>query len=197
MALQTSTHASLLARLAAGSDTQAWREFDERYRELVWRFARGRGLQPADADDVAQEVLHALSKRLPGFTYDPSKGRFRDYLKTSATHAVWRKLAELSGAPKAIGGEDEAFEVAVEDEAAEKTWEAEWRQYHLRLAMARIRAEFNGNDVTAFEMYAAENRAVTEVASSLGMSVDQVYQAKSRIMRRLKALIAEQTADEG
>ena len=76
-------------------------------------------------------------------------------------------------------------------------WEAEWRQYHLRLAMTRIRAEFNAQDVAAFEAYAAGDRAAADVASSLGLSVDQVYQAKSRILRRLKAVIAEQTADEG
>jgi RNA polymerase sigma-70 factor, ECF subfamily len=79
----------------------------------------------------------------------------------------------------------------------ERSWEAEWRQYHLRLAMARIRAEFNAQDVAAFEAYAAASQAAGEVASKLGLSVDQVYQAKSRILRRLKALIAEQTADEG
>jgi RNA polymerase sigma-70 factor (ECF subfamily) len=195
--LQTSTHASLLARLAGGSDTQAWREFDERYRELLWRFARSRGLQPADADDVAQDVLHALTKRLPKFEYDPAKGRFRDYLKTSAARAVWKKLAELSGVAKAAGGEEPTPDVAVIDDAVDRSWEAEWRQYHMRLAMSRIRSEFNAQDVAAFEMYAAGSEAAPAVAASLALSVDQVYQAKSRILRRLKAIIAEQTADEG
>jgi RNA polymerase sigma-70 factor (ECF subfamily) len=195
--LQTSTHASLLARLADGADTGAWREFDERYRELLWRFARSRGLQPADADDVAQEVLHALTKRLPTFAYDPAKGRFRDYLKTSAANGVWRKLRELGGAPLATGGDDSPPDVAVSDDGVERAWEAEWRQYHLRLAMARVRSEFSAQDVAAFEAYAAGSRAASDVAATLGLSVDQVYQAKSRILRRLKAVIAEQTADEG
>jgi RNA polymerase sigma factor (sigma-70 family) len=195
--LQTSTHASLLARIAAGSDTQAWREFDERYRELLWRFARNRGIQPVDADDVAQEVLHALTKRLPTFEYDPAKGRFRDYLKTAAANAVWRKLAEISGSPRVTGGDEPAPDVAVVDDVVERSWEAEWRQYHLRLAMNRIRGEFNAKDVAAFEMYAAESKDAKAVASHLDLSIDQVYQAKSRIMRRLKAIIAEQTADEG
>jgi RNA polymerase sigma-70 factor (ECF subfamily) len=89
------------------------------------------------------------------------------------------------------------IEVPIIDDTAEQAWEAEWRQYHLRLAMGRIRTEFNAKDVSAFEMYAAEGRDTSAVASTLGVSVDQVYQAKSRIMRRLKAIIAEQTADEG
>ena len=63
--------------------------------------------------------------------------------------------------------------------------------------MARIRGEFNAQDVAAFESYAAGDKSAAVVASGLGLSVDQVYQAKSRILRRLKALIAEQTADEG
>jgi RNA polymerase sigma-70 factor (ECF subfamily) len=197
VSFQTSTHASLLARLAAGQDSRAWREFDERYRVLLWRFARARGLQPADAEDVAQEVLHALTKRLPGFAYDPARGRFRDYLKTAAANAVWKKLGELAGTARAVGGSDAAPDVPVADDAVERSWEAEWRQYHMRLAMTRIRAEFNAQDVAAFEAYAAGDRAAAEVATSLGLSVDQVYQAKSRILRRLKEIIAEQTADEG
>lgn len=196
MPLQTSTHASLIARLADAADTRAWREFDERYRELLWRFARSRGLQPADADDVAQEVLHALTKRLPTFAYDPAKGRFRDYLKTAAVNAAWKKLRELRGVPDA-NAEGGSLEIAAVDDGVERAWETEWRQYHLRLAMTRVRAEFNAQDVAAFEAYAAGDRPAAEVASSLGLNVDQVYQAKSRILRRLKAVIAEQTADEG
>lgn len=197
MPLQTSTHASLLARIAGGSDSLAWREFDERYRELLWRFARSRGLQPADADDAVQEVLHALSKRLKDFEYDPAKGRFRDYLKTSANNSVWKKLRELSAAGRGSGGESSMPDVAVTDDLSEQLWETEWRQYHMRIAMTRVRVEFNTKDIAAFEMYAAEGRDVANVASQLGMSADQVYQAKSRIMKRLKAIIAEQTADEG
>ena len=66
MSAQLTTHTTLLARLAKGDDSSAWQEFNDRYGQLIRGFARRRGLQPADCDDVAQEVLLGLSKAMPG-----------------------------------------------------------------------------------------------------------------------------------
>jgi RNA polymerase sigma-70 factor, ECF subfamily len=67
----------------------------------------------------------------------------------------------------------------------------------LRQAMRLIAVEFNDADRKAFQRYAVEGREVRETATALGLSVDQVYQAKSRIMKRLSELIDEQVRDEG
>ena len=83
-----------------------------------------------------------------------------------------------------------------EDEA-EAAWEAEWRSYHLRLAMRTIRAEFSASDVAAFESYVGAGNAAEQAAADLGISVDRVYQAKSRILRRLGDVIAAQVEEEG
>ena len=82
------TRVSLLQRLAAGSGDVAWEEFHAQYGELVRAVARRRGLQPADCDDVLQEVLAKLTGTMPGFTYDPARGRFRGFLKTLVVHAI-------------------------------------------------------------------------------------------------------------
>lgn len=193
---QTTTHASLLARLSAGPDDAAWREFCDRYGELILNFGLSRGLQRADADDVMQEVLAALTRNMPGFTYDPARGRFRAYLKTVALRAILRRLRQKRPAG-ANDPADDALESAQADPEIEKRWDAEWRQYHLRLAMRTVRAEFGERDRAAFDLYVGEGREPAAVAAELGLSVDQVYQAKSRILRRLRALIALQTAEEG
>jgi RNA polymerase sigma-70 factor (ECF subfamily) len=193
---QTTTHITLLQRLSRGDDPEAWREFNARYGELIRSFARRRGLQASDCDDLVQEVLLALNGSMPAFQYDPARGRFRGYLKTIAVRCISRKLCQKRGAT----GQEQVENAAagdLADPAAEEHWEAEWRQYHLRTAMRTIRAEFNESDLAAFEAYAGHGRDAANVAASLGVSVDAVYQAKSRILKRLRDLIAQQAGEEG
>jgi RNA polymerase sigma-70 factor, ECF subfamily len=192
---QTTTHATLLARLSGGGDAVAWREFCDRYEELIRAFARRRGVNPADCDDVLQDVMLALTKSMPGFRYDPAKGKFRSYLKTVTLHAISRKFRQNPGAVP-LGTDDGSVSRAVEDET-EDTWEAEWRQYHLRTAIRTIQTEFNRADLEAFERYGIGGEEVAVVAQSLSMSADQVYQAKSRVLRRLGQVIAKQVEEEG
>ena len=190
------THATLLARVAEGVDPEAWSEFHRRYGELIRGFARRRGLQAADCDDIAQEVLLILSKSMGGFEYDPAKGKFRSYLKTFVVRAVYRKTRQKLG-ERSLGDMDVEAKDPAPDSATEEVWEQEWRQYHVRQAMQRLEAEFNEDDRMAFSQYAMRGLAAAVVAEALGLSLDQVYQAKSRILRRLSSLIAEQIEDEG
>jgi RNA polymerase sigma-70 factor (ECF subfamily) len=190
------THITLLGRLSEGRDPAAWREFIDRYGGLIRGFARREGLQPADCDDVVQEVLASLSRSMPGFRYDPARGKFRSYLKTVALHAIYRRARQNRG-QIALEDVEAAGEAAADDSAAEERWEAEWRQYHLRLAMRTIEEEFHDKDRAAFEAYALQGRGASEVAAELGISVDSVYQAKSRILKRLSELVALQVREEG
>jgi RNA polymerase sigma-70 factor (ECF subfamily) len=196
MIAQTTTHGSLLARLAVGSDSSAWGDFLDRYGDLIHRFAARRGLQPADADDVTQEVLLSLTRSMPGFHYDPEKGKFRSYLKTVVLRAVIRKSRQ-NDREFALEEIEAAVARAADDAAIDDVWENEWRQHHLRQAMRAIGVEFNSADRAAFARYAVEGRSAQEAAASLGMTVDQVYQAKSRILKRIGQLIEQQVRDEG
>ena len=190
------THVTLLARLSDGIDPSAWSEFHHRYGDLILGFARRYGLQSVDCEDVAQEVLMALSQSMADFQYDPAKGKFRSFLKTLTVRTIFRRIRQKQASEvqcdieAADGG-------ASSDDTIEALWEEEWQQYHIRQAMQRLEAEFNEEDRMAFTQYAMENRPAAETAKGLEMSLDQVYQAKSRILKRLTALIAEQVADEG
>jgi RNA polymerase sigma-70 factor (ECF subfamily) len=190
------THTTLLNRLSNGVDPAAWKEFHERYNDLLRGFAYRYGLQQADCDDIVQEVLLALSRTMPGFEYDPSRGKFRSYLKTLTIRTVFQILRQKSS-QKTLEDVDSAIEHAMTDPDTEAMWEAEWRHHHVRRAMARLESEFNEKDRMAFSLYAVKNRSAGETADSLGLSLDQVYQAKSRILRRLSEMIEEQIRDEG
>lgn len=191
-----STHATLLARLAEGRDQAAWGEFCDRYGELIRGFARRRNLQAADCDDVVQETLMALTKAMPQFRYEPGRGKFRSYLKTVTLHVIFRKSRQKKGDVR-LDDIETVVSAAVADHETDAEWENEWRQHHLRQAMRVIEAEFNERDRAAFDAYALGGRGVRETAESLGISEDQVYQAKSRILKRLGQLIDTQVREEG
>jgi RNA polymerase sigma-70 factor (ECF subfamily) len=189
--MQYTTHATLLARLAEHVDEQAWSEFHERYGELIRSFTRRYGLQPADCDDVVQDVLVALTGSMESFQYDPAKGRFRSYLKTLTVRAVYQRLRRRCREVQI--GEQEAMA----DGEVETQWEREWRHNHVRRAMRRIEAEFNERDRIAFTHYAVNEMPARDTAAALAVSHEHVYQIKSRILKRLSEIIQEQIQDEG
>ena len=189
------THVSLLQRLSSGCDQSAWTEFHDRYGLLIRRIASRQGLQAADCDDVVQDVLTSLASSMPGFEYDPKKGMFRAYLKTITLRALQLRHKRKKGS-RAAGG-DVMVEVPMDDAELERHWEEEWRQYHLRRAMAAINSEFNPIDRAAFEHYAIHSESADATAEKLGISKAQVYQAKSRILKRLEEVIEIQVQEEG
>jgi RNA polymerase sigma-70 factor (ECF subfamily) len=190
--LARTTHTTLLKRLSEGEDRAAWREFCDRYGDLIRGFARRAGCDDHDADDVVQDVLTALVKAMPAFRYDRSKGSFRGYLKTIVVRSVSRRRCQKDPTRSLPAAEE-----VVDDATTEAQWELEWRQYHLRLAMSSIDTEFSVQDRAAFHRYARQGRDAKETANELGLTIDQVYQAKSRVLRRLAALVAQQVSEEG
>ena len=49
------TRTTLLSRLKTRSDAAAWSEFHRIYAPLLYRYARGRGLSRADAEEVRDQ----------------------------------------------------------------------------------------------------------------------------------------------
>src|SRR5579862_2099899 len=92
------TSASLLGRLGADpNDAGAWSDFVKRYGRKILLWCRAWNLQPADADDVTQNVLLRVARQMSTFRYDP-KGSFRAWLKTVA-HAAWCDWLEAQKRP--------------------------------------------------------------------------------------------------
>jgi RNA polymerase sigma-70 factor, ECF subfamily len=194
-----STHQSLLARLARGDDQAAWADCFARYRDLILGVARRRGCVGADGEDVLQDVFLQLGKAMPRFRYDQERGRFRGFLKTIAVRAIGKRLRRhgLEARHGERTGDGSPAQDGTPDPELEAAWESEWRQYHLRQAMMVLRSEVRATDLRAFEAITQGQRDARQVALELGISVDSVYQIKSRVLRRLRELIATQVADEG
>ncbi|MBI4717915.1 MAG: sigma-70 family RNA polymerase sigma factor [Planctomycetes bacterium] len=189
------TRVSLLSRVRNPADDAAWREFDGRYRELVLRYARARGLQHSDAEDVRQVVMLGLSRSLRGFAYDPGLGRFRDYLGRCVRNAVARHLSRPKPAAGVLDTHVLADAAGSDADAADALWDEEWTNHHYRLAMESIRAGFEARSVAVFERLVG-GEGVEAVAEAFGLSTQAVHKVKQRIRDRMKELIAAQIREE-
>ncbi len=190
----TTTRASLLSRVRDPENQAAWREFDERYRGLILRYCRRRGLQLSDSEDVTQIVLVSLAKSLRNFRYRPDLGRFRDYLGRSVRNAITRQKSKRK--TDGVGSETDVFEGVPNGKAEiDETWDQEWMQHHFRVAMELIRKHFEPQSMGCFELL-LQGRPVHEVAAEFGTTPDAVYKLKQRIRDRLKEQVARQIVDE-
>lgn len=190
------TSPSLLSRIRDPADRAAWEEFDRRYREMLARFFRRRHVPFLDSEDLVQSVFAQLVRSLPQFTYDPGRGKFRDYLFRCARNALaaWRDCPRRDGQPLVLVGDAPARSHDV-DPAEAAIWEEEWVAHHYRMAMSALREVARPRDVLILERSMA-GEAVAGLARDLGMEEPAVYKVRQRIRARMEALIAAQIADE-
>jgi RNA polymerase sigma factor (sigma-70 family) len=179
------TRLSLLARLADPRDRAAWREFVELYGTLVYRFARRRGLQDADASDLTQDVFLAIARTAGHWRYDSQKGSFRGWLYGVTRHRL-AKFARKRH-PRAVGGDagPATAELVDSNPEWEAAWEREFQQQLFSRAAARVCGRFAPGTWQAFWQTAVEGREPPVVAAELGLSVGAVYVAKSRVLARV------------
>ena len=182
-----STRPSLLLRIRDPGDAMSWHSFTEIYEPLIRGFCRGRGLQEADAADVGQEVLAQVAHSIRSFQYEPGRGRFRDWLGTVTRRKIARFVAARDRGDRAVGGEwaDGHFE-ATESPEADTEWTSAFHDRILRVALARVRHDFEPTTWNAFERIWLDDCPAAETAAALGLTIDAVYAAKSRVLKRLR-----------
>ncbi|MBI1914429.1 MAG: sigma-70 family RNA polymerase sigma factor [Planctomycetes bacterium] len=183
------TRPSLLVRIRDAADREAWRQFVDLYAPLVYRFARRRGLQDADAADLAQDVLHAVARSSERLEYDPRKGSFRGWLFTVARnklHTFLRRRERQRRRTEDVAVDRLPDEPAAPESQEEALWEQEYQQRLFDWAAEQVRGHFQDRTWQAFWQTAVEGRSPREVAEALGLSVGAVYIAKSRVLARLK-----------
>jgi RNA polymerase sigma factor (sigma-70 family) len=187
------TRPSLLVRLRDSRDEQAWAEFVAIYDPLIFKLARQRGLQDADAADLVQEVFRAVAVAVSRYDPNPAKGSFRGWLSTIARNLIVNLLRTRKRQPQG-SGQTEIVELLEEQPAPvceeSAIFDEEYRRSLLTWAVDRIRDEFAEPAWQAFFQTAVEGRPPKDVASSLGMTLGTVYQYKSRVVARLRREIA-------
>jgi len=81
------TRQSLVKRLKRLDDQESWRDFFNLYWGLLYSTAIKAGLSDSEAQDVVQDTIILVSKKMDGFKYDPAVDSFKGWLQWSTESA--------------------------------------------------------------------------------------------------------------
>lgn len=179
-----STPVSLLQRLRGSSDQDAWQRFVQLYAPLVYHCASRAGLGSEDVNDVVQEVLITLVRRMPGFDYDPTRS-FRGWLRVITKNHIRNRLKSLAQRPQLLDGQSLETLASPEDLIAFD--DHEYQQHIVQRAMEIMQADFQPTTWKACWEHVVSDRPASEVAQELGITIGAVYAAKFRVLGRLRS----------
>jgi RNA polymerase sigma-70 factor (ECF subfamily) len=187
------TPLSLLER-ARAHDPEAWHRLVGLYQSLVLSWCARASVNPTDAEDVAQEVFTTAAGALDRFRRDRAGDTFRGWLRSitrtqilllyrrSRNHPhneggsdAWQNLQEVADPLPGPGEEEESVEL---------------NQLYQK-ALELVRVEFEQRTWRAFELTVIEDRPTADVAQELNMTGNNVRQAKSRVLRRLREEVGD------
>jgi RNA polymerase sigma factor (sigma-70 family) len=190
------TRRSLLSRLRGWDDQESWQEFFGTYGRLIYRIAVKAGLTSAEAEDVVQETVIIVARKLPGFKYDPALGSFKGWLMLITRRRIEKQLKKrMPFAPDRAApsrGDGTRLTSTVERVAdprrfdLEAAWDDEWQQNLWKAALARLKAQVRPKQFQMFDLYALKGWPVQDVARALSVSAALVYVTKHRLSAILK-----------
>lgn len=181
------TNHSLIARAQDLDDGASWADFVEIYQPVVFRMARKRGLQDADAQDIAQQVFVSISRSIKRWRASPDQPPFRAWLATIARNAITNSLKRRPH--DAASGSTSVMDLLNEQpDPAETSAEirAEAKQEFVRWATEQIRGEFTAGTWDVFWRTAIEGQSIADVAETTGRTAGSIYVIRYRVIARLK-----------
>ncbi len=191
------TRRTLLSRLKRCEDQQGWQEFFALYHSLIYRIGLKAGLIDAEAQDLVQEVMIIVARKLPDFQYDPARGSFKSWLLLITRRRIDKLLKRRLPIKSPKKGDDHTARTATIDRVAdpngitlESAWDAEWEKNLWDVALARVKTQFKPKQFQIFDLYVLKEWSVKEVARALSVSATNVYVTKHRIAGSLKREIA-------
>jgi RNA polymerase sigma-70 factor (ECF subfamily) len=174
---------------------EAWQRLVLLYGPVIYRWCRRSGLAAEDAADVVQDVLAAVLVHLPGFRRDRPQDSFSGWLATITRNKVREIYRRRQGCAEARGGSTalrQMAEVAQPELSDDDIQPDDQAAACLsRRVLEVIRAEFEDRTWRAFWRVSVGRESAANVAADLGTSVVAVYKAKSRVLARLRQVLAE------
>src|SRR4051812_18749745 len=186
------TTATVLQQLRDFENRSAWESFTERFRRPVVSFAKSMGLKQADAEDAAQETLLAFAEAYRRGQYDPAKGRLSRFLFGIA-YRQSLKARRVAGAGVLAGANVESgvLSQVPDEQAATGIWDTEWERTLLDRCLLQVQREFEPQTFQAFDLVVRNEQSADDVAKQLGVPIKSVYNAKHRILKRIRELRAD------
>lgn len=181
-------------RLRDPADAVAWSDFVSIYEPVIYRLARSRGLQDADAREVTQDVLISVAGAIERFDLQ-REGRFGGWLaritRNATVDRIRQRCEQGSGRTDMIRALEQLPE-AEPDESA--VFDLERRRQLFRWAAKRVRRQVQEPSWQAFWRTAVEGQPAATVAAQLDMTTGAVYVARCRVLARLKTIVTESDA---
>jgi RNA polymerase sigma-70 factor, ECF subfamily len=193
MTTMAETSVSLLERLRLEPDAASWKRLVDLYTPLIRGWLSRQGLQPSDTDDLVQEVLTALVRELPGFRHSGRAGAFRSWLRITTVNRLRNFWRARQTRPLATGSSDlqnMLDQLQDPDSGLSRLWDEEHDRHVARRALDLIEHAFEPSTWQAFKAVVLEGKKEAAVAAALGISVNAVLIAKSRVLARLRHEIA-------
>jgi RNA polymerase sigma-70 factor (ECF subfamily) len=172
-----------MQRVRDRRDDVAWHEFFDLYGPLIFRYGRQRGLRRQDAEELVASCFDKLSQVIADFEYEPSRGKFRSWLRTLVCH----QLADMFARRR----EQLLPESSLEHGAAptvpqEQAWEQAWRDQVLEHAVGLARSLSSTQHFQVFQLSVLEGWPAERVAAAFGLSVEQVYRIKHKVLHAIR-----------
>jgi RNA polymerase sigma factor (sigma-70 family) len=197
------TRHSLLNRLKDWGDQTSWQDFFNTYSRLIYNVAVKAGLSDTEAQEVVQETVIAVARKIGEFKADPAHGSFGAWLMRLTRWRIadqFRKrnkvgqASRLSGAGEtpALCSDDTGSTGPIErvpdpaSLALDAVWQTEWEKHLMAAALERVKQQVSPRQFQIFDLHALQNQSVQETARTLQSSVASVYMAKHRVARLVK-----------
>ena len=185
------TSASLLESLRAGSGQESWDTLVRLYSPLIRGWLVRNGAPPNEIDDVVQEVLVVVVRRVSEFKRQSHAGSFRGWLRQIAVNCLrdhWRRKGKQPTTP---GGSD--FRLVIDQLAdarssISKLWDREHDEFVTKYLLEQVSQQVSSTHWQAFQRFVLDGLSADEVAQELNMSANAVFIAKSRVINKLRAL---------
>lgn len=183
------TSLSLLDRLRSHPSDSTWRKMVDLYTPLIRGWLRRFNMSQADVDDIVQEVLSVVFRKLPDFERNPQVGSFRAWLRTITVNCLRQFLRSPKSRRESAGNADFVQVLdSLEDphSGLSRAWDEEHDRHVTQYLLESIRPHFQPATWQAFQRLAVEGANPQQVADELKMTVNAVLIAKSRVLRRLR-----------
>ena len=183
------TSLSLLDSLRAQGDSESWRRLVDLYGPLIRGYLRRQQLAEQDVDDVTQEVLTWVVRKIDGFQRQDQAGSFRSWLRKITLNCLRDHWRSRRGKARADGSSRmaEVLEQLADPESGlSQLWDQEHDRHVTQYLCRQIQQHFSEKTYHAFYRVAMQAEDAEQVAADLGMTVNAVYVAKSRALAKLR-----------
>jgi RNA polymerase sigma-70 factor (ECF subfamily) len=181
-------------------DQASWEEFFNRYWKLIYTFALKAGLTPAEAQDVVQETMATVARRIKDFEVGAHRGSFKTWLLQTTR---WRIADQFrhrppSSANRLRSEQDQTPHTPTAERLPDPAslelnavWDEQWRDNLRKLALANLKTQIDPIKYQMFDLHVLKGLPARVVARKLGVNLNKIYFAKYKVARLLKKKMKE------